>query len=204
MNIPLSELKEFLDEKSVLYNKSKFIHSDPISIPHQFSKKQDIEISGFLSATISWGNRKSIIKNAQKLVDWMDNSPHDYITNASDSDLTVFQKFVHRTFNGDDCQFFIYALQQIYKQHNSLEEVFSAEEGLKETDTSSFISSFRNSFFNFPHLTRTEKHISNPIKNSASKRLNMMLRWFCRHDLQGVDFGIWNKIKPSFRPTLPV
>ena len=197
MNLPLSELKEFLDEKSVLYNKPKFIDSDPISIPHQFSKKQDIEISGFLSATIAWGNRKSIIKNAQKLVDWMDNSPHDYITNGTDSDFAVFQKFVHRTFNGDDCQFFIYALQQLYKKHESLETVFSTDKNDDELDTSNFICSFRKAFFSPSHLPRTEKHVSNPLKGSSSKRLNMMLRWFCRHDTNGVDFGIWNKIKPN-------
>lgn len=197
MNLNVNELKELLDEKSVLYNRPNFIDSDPISIPHQFSKKQDIEISGFLAATIAWGNRKTIINNAQRLVGWMDDSPHDYITNATDSDLAIFQKFVHRTFNGDDCQFFIYALQQIYKQKKSLEDIFVPITDLNDTNTTTFITNFRNAFFSFPHLSRSEKHISNPIKNSSAKRLNMMLRWFCRQDTNGVDFGIWNKIKPN-------
>ena len=116
MKLSILELKEFLDEKVIQYNNSKFIESDPISIPHRFSKKQDIEIAGFLSATIAWGNRKSIINNANKLMNWMDNDPHNFVVNATDKELAVFEKFVHRTFNGDDCQFFIYALQQIYKK----------------------------------------------------------------------------------------
>ena len=191
------KLKDFLDEKVILYNKSNFIESDPISIPHQFSKKQDIEISGFLTATIAWGNRKSIMKSAQQLIDWMDNSPHDFVLDASEKELAVFQGFVHRTFNGDDCQFFIYSLQQIYKKHNSLEDVFAPKLAPQETDTNSFIMNFRNTFFSVSHLQRTEKHVSNPLKNSSAKRLNMMLRWFCRHDNKGVDFGIWKNIKPS-------
>ncbi|MBL4653177.1 MAG: TIGR02757 family protein [Flavobacteriales bacterium] len=197
MKLSILELKEFLDEKVIQYNNSKFIESDPISIPHRFSKKQDIEIAGFLSATIAWGNRKSIINNANKLMNWMDNDPHNFVVNATDKELAVFEKFVHRTFNGDDCQFFIYALQQIYKKNKSLEDVFAPQAVSQKTDTSSFISNFRNTFFSYPHLQRTEKHISNPLKNSSAKRLNMMLRWFCRHDKNGVDFGIWSKIKPS-------
>jgi uncharacterized protein (TIGR02757 family) len=197
MNLSTLELKEFLDEKAFLYNNRNFIESDPISIPHQFSKKQDIEIAGFLSATIAWGNRKSIIKNAKKLVDWMDNDPYNFVVNASDQELSIFQSFVHRTFNGNDCQFFIYALQQLYKENDSLETVFSSDKPSNEIDTSNFIFNFRKAFFSLPHLPRTEKHVSNPLKGSSSKRLNMMLRWFCRHDNNGVDLGIWNTIKPN-------
>ena len=162
-------LKEFLDEKYFLYNHKKFIESDPICIPHQFTKKQDIEIAAFLAATIAWGNRQSIIKNAGKLMQFMDFEPHSFVTNATAKDIKVFSKFVHRTFNGDDCMFFIQSLKHLYKKNESLELLFS--KGIKPSDET--------------------------IKNSSSKRLCMFLRWMVRTDKAGVDFGIWKTIKPS-------
>ena len=64
------ELKDFLDEKANLYNPIDFIENDPIQIPHRFSLLQDIEIASFLTATISWGTRKSIISDAEKIM-WL-------------------------------------------------------------------------------------------------------------------------------------
>jgi len=189
-----TDLKDFLDEKVIQYNNPEFIKSDPIQIPHKFSKKEDIEIAGFLTATIAWGNRKSIINNANKLMDLLDNSPYDFILNHKDQDLPRFETFVHRTFNGTDCITFIKALQHIYNNYNGLEAVFSKN---KTNSLQYSISKFKHIFFEIEHLPRTQKHVSDPLKNSAAKRINMFLRWMVRPNNTGVDFGIWKSIKPS-------
>ncbi len=187
------ELYEFLEEKHDRYNRTEFIENDPISIPHLFNKKEDIEIAGFLAATIAWGQRSTIINNAEKLMKWMNDSPYDFIMNAQIDDLGAFKKFTHRTFNGIDCVYFIKSLQNIYKNHGGLEAVLnSSGEDLKNA-----ISGFRNIFFELPYPARTLKHISDPAANSAAKRINMFLRWMVRKDNRGVDFGIWDKIKMS-------
>lgn len=190
-------LKEFLDEKHLLYNNKTFIESDPISIPHLFTKKQDIEVAAFFAATIAWGNRQSIIKNANKLMQLMDFSPHSFVTEATPKDLKRFSIFVHRTFNGTDCVFFIQALQNIYKKHRSLETLFS--KGIQPTDKNikNGLVSFREEFFAIKHPARTQKHVSNPLKNSSAKRLCMFLRWMVRQDKAGVDFGVWKNINPA-------
>lgn len=189
MKLAAAELKEFLDEKYEQYNRLDFIESDPISIPHRFSKKEDIEIAGFLAATIAWGQRVTIINNANKLMKLMDDAPHDFILNAKAKDLKRFNNFVHRTFNGTDAMFFMSSLQNIYKKHGGLENVFvskSKDEACKEA-----IMNFRKVFFSIPHPERTGKHVSNPAENSSAKRLCMYLRWMVRDDKRGVDFGIW-------------
>ena len=188
-----SELKEFLDEKVELYNHPNFIESDPIQIPHQFSSKEDIEIAGFLAATIAWGNRKMIINNAKKMMDLMGSSPYDFVLSHSDVQLESLENFVHRTFNGKDFIGFIKGLQHIYQNHNGLEAVFSRENPTMQHT----ISEFKQSFFEIPHLARTEKHISDPMNGSAAKRINMYLRWMVRNDNKGVDLGIWKSITPS-------
>ncbi len=190
-------LKEFLEEKFHVYNNRNFIESDPISIPHQFSKKQDIEIAGFLAATIAWGNRKSIITNANKLVQWMDHVPHAFVLHASAKDLKPFEKFVHRTFNGGDCVFFLRSLQTIYRKHDSLENVFEKGIEKNDKDVKNSIIHFREEFFKTDHLKRSEKHVSDPARKSSAKRLCMYLRWMVRKDHAGVDFGVWKKISPS-------
>lgn len=190
-----SELKEFLDSKVNQYNNPKFIESDPIQIPHQFSKKEDIEIAGFLTATIAWGNRKSIINNAKQMMALLDNSPYDFIINHKETDLERLLPFVHRTFNGDDFIQFIKSLHHIYKNHGGLESVFSKH--VEKNSLQISISKFKTTFFEIEHLPRTQKHVSDPLKNSAAKRVNMFLRWMVRNDKTGVDFGIWNGLKPS-------
>tara|TARA_B100000809_G_C15099290_1_gene516253 strand:+ start:495 stop:1259 length:765 start_codon:yes stop_codon:yes gene_type:complete len=189
------DLKEFLDTKVEQYNHPKFIESDPIQIPHQFSKKEDIEISGFLTATIAWGNRKSIINNANKMMNLLDQSPHDFIINHEDSDLEKLLPFVHRTFNGNDFIQFIKSLKHIYTTHDGLESVFS--KSCEEKNFQHAIHNFKNIFFEIDHLERTKKHVSDPLKNSAAKRINMYLRWMVRQDNNGVDFGIWKSISPT-------
>lgn len=189
-----TELKEFLDTKVEQYNHPRFIESDPIQIPHQFSNKEDIEIAGFLTASIAWGNRKSIINNAKLLMDLLDNAPYDFIINHQETDLEKLQSFVHRTFNADDAIQFIKSLKHIYLHHNGLESVFAK---YAETDSmQTAISKFKTIFFEMEHLPRTQKHISDPLKNSAAKRINMFLRWMVRDDKTGVDFGIWKTLSP--------
>ncbi|WP_242205002.1 TIGR02757 family protein [Aestuariivivens insulae] len=188
-----SELKEFLDSKVEQYNNPKFIESDPIQIPHQFSLKEDIEIASFLTASIAWGNRKMIIKNGERMMSLMGHAPYDFVMNHKASDLEKLNGFVHRTFNDIDFKYFIKALKHIYTNHNGLEAVFNTD----STFTQHTISNFKTIFFELSHEQRTTKHISDPLKGSAAKRLNMMLRWLCRADKNGVDFGIWKSINPS-------
>ena len=188
-------LKEFLDEKVILYNNPKFIESDPIQIPHQFSKKEDIEIAAFLTATISWGNRTMIIKNSYKMMELLDNSPYDFIINHQQKDLETFQNFVHRTFNYIDFKQFIKSLQHIYQNHGGLENALAIKD--KTTTYQTAIHQFKTIFFEMEHQQRTQKHISDPLKNSAAKRINMFLRWMVRNDNAGVDFGIWKIHNPA-------
>ncbi len=189
------ELKDFLDAKVIQYNNTNFIDSDPIQIPHLFQKKEDIEIIGFLVATIAWGNRKSIIKNGNRLVEIMGNSPYDFILNFTPKDSKFLSGFVHRTFNEQDLAYFIIALKHIYTQHKGLEAVFY--NNCKNNSLQHSIHEFKKVFFCLPHVIRTEKHVSDPLKNSAAKRINMFLRWMVRKDSTGVDFGIWESISPS-------
>ena len=185
-------IKEFLDEKVIQYNNPSFIESDPIQIPHQFSVKEDIEIAAFLTATISWGNRKMIINNAQRLMDLMGNSPYDFVMESKPLNNI---KFVHRTFNAIDLQCFITGLRNIYKNHHGLETIFSKYS--EKDNIQSSIHHFKKLFFEIEHPDRTQKHISDPYKGSAAKRINMFLRWMVRNDNTGVDFGLWNTISPS-------
>jgi len=191
-----TELKEFLNAKVIQYNRPDFITSDPIQIPHLFSKKEDIEIAGFLTATIAWGNRKSIINNANKMMDLLEHAPYDFVLNHQEQDLEALLPFVHRTFNGTDFITFIKALQHIYKNHQGLEAVFSNINN--HNSLQGAIHQFKRVFFEIEHLPRTQKHVSDPLKNSAAKRINMYLRWMVRNDQTGVDFGIWKSISPSY------
>ena len=193
------ELKSFLDEKVIQYNTLDFIESDPVQIPHLFSQKEDIEIAGFLSATIAWGNRKMIITNSHKMMNLMGNSPYDFVMSHTETDLERLESFVHRTFNGQDLASFIKGLQHIYKNHNGLEAVFAKNQS-QVVGTNSMqksISEFKKIFFEIEHQNRTQKHISDPMNGSAAKRINMYLRWMCRQDNKGVDLGIWKNISPS-------
>lgn len=199
MELIKTDLKNFLEEKYDKYNRPDYIDSDPISIPHQFSNKEDIEISGFLAATIAWGQRVTIINNANKLMKLMGNNPHDFILSAKLNDFQKFESFVHRTFNGVDAVFFMRSLQNIYKKHGGLEKVFlTSSITIAGDSTLNAISNFRKIFFSIEHPNRTGKHVSNPAKNSSAKRLCMYLRWMIRNDKRGVDFGIW---KSSLLPS---
>lgn len=188
------DIKELLEQKAQQFNSVDFISTDPIQVLHNYSDRRDIEIMGFLMATIAWGNRKMIIKNGRLLESMMDFSPYEYIMNYTKGQASTFP-FVHRTFNAIDLDFFCSSLQNIYTTHGSLEQVFHIHphySGIKGR-----IITFREAFLSVEHPSRSEKHLSNPLKNSAAKRINMFLRWMVRNDEQGVDFGIWKSIQPS-------
>lgn len=189
-------LKAFLDEKTEKFNQPSFIEFDPVSIPHSFTKKQDIEISGLFAAVLAWGKRKTIIRKCRELMEQMDNSPYDFVRNHTESDLKRFLDFKHRTFNSTDALYFIEALRSLYTDHKSLESVFFTSPS-DETVEKGLIK-FNQQFFALPDSPhRTRKHLPTPERKSTCKRINMYLRWMVRSDNNGVDFGIWKKIKPS-------
>ena len=195
MKLRKSDIKEFLDEKVELYNRPSFIDSDPICIPHRYSRREDIEIAGFLTATIAWGNRKMILRNAKYMMDLLDDSPFEFVFNASEEEMEVIGRFVHRTFNSTDLIYFLKALQNIYRHKGGLETIFDTYQSKHSLQPA--IHEFHNIFFELPHEKRTEKHVSDPFKGSAAKKLNMFLRWMVRKDNRSVDFGLWKTIPPS-------
>jgi uncharacterized protein (TIGR02757 family) len=211
-------LKSFLDQKVAQYNRPEFITNDPVSIPHMFSKKQDIEIMGFWAATLAWGQRVTIIKKCRELITLMDGAPYDFIINHEEPDLKKFLHFKHRTFNDIDTLYFISFFRWHYERFESLEDAFvpsneslvilndsegsdikyAFRQAQGDTPAEAALNHFRSYFFSlpdFPH--RTKKHVSSPTQKSTCKRLNMFLRWMVRKDNNGVDFGIWNKLKPA-------
>ena len=188
-----NELKQILEENYQKYNTLSFIETDPIGIPHRFQKTENIEISAFLTSIIAWGRRDMIIKNANRMMNLLDNKPYDFVINATENDLEMCKKFVHRTFNGEDFVFFLKSLRNIYINHGGLHQVFS--EGYRTNKSiRQSISYFRKIFFEIESLQRTQKHIANVDKNSAAKRINMFLMWLVRRDNVGVHFGLWKDI----------
>ncbi|MEN1786062.1 MAG: TIGR02757 family protein [Bacteroidota bacterium] len=190
-----SELKEFLDAKAAQYEAIRFLDADPIQVPHLYTDKEDIEISAFLTATIAWGNRKSIIANANRMMTLMDHSPAAFVKGHTKADLKGLHDFVHRTFNGTDFVYFIRSLQNIYKHHGGLEPCFAKYQ--KQKTLQPAIAAFKKVFFALEHPNRTQKHVSDPSKGSAAKRINMFLRWMVRPASCGVDFGLWKTLKPN-------
>jgi uncharacterized protein (TIGR02757 family) len=205
--LELAALKDFLDRKVNEYNNPSFIAADPISVPHHFSKKGDIEIAGFFAATFAWGNRTTIIKKSTELMQLMDNSPHQFILQHREKDRKRFESFCHRTFNPTDLLYFISFLQYHYKKFETLEVAFIdpsfTNNNFNKADKNSekmeaVLNYFSSYFFSLDDVPlRTRKHIASPMKNSGCKRLNMFLRWMVRYDRKGVDFGLWKNLKPS-------
>lgn len=191
-----NDIREYLERKTAEYNRPEFIKDDPVSVPHLFTAKHDIEIAGFLAATIAWGQRPTIVKNGMRMMDLMSESPYEFVMNAGLKDLNRISTFVHRTFNGKDFSTFIRCLRNIYAKHGGMENVFTTS--LKKENTMmDAIAEFKRIFFSVKHEPRTEKHVSDPSKNSSAKRINMYLRWMVRKDANGVDFGIWKSIPVS-------
>lgn len=192
----LEDLKTFLDEKVDRFNRPAFIENDPVLIPHRFSIKQDIEISGFFAAVLAWGQRITIIRKCSELMLWMDNDPHQFILHHRPKDLRRFESFRHRTFNGTDALYFIAALRSLYRQHDSIEDAFAVVP--TDLTVEQGLINFHRAFFGLPDYPhRTKKHIATPERKSTCKRINMYLRWMVRNDNRGVDFGLWKKISPA-------
>lgn len=192
------QLKTYLDEKVELYNRPNFIADDPICIPHQFSLKQDIEISGLFAAVLAWGQRKTIINKCNELIERMDRAPYQFMLHHSEKDLKALNGFVHRTFNDTDLLYFINFLHRFYLENSSLENAFIWPNNKNSENVEGGLNQFSSRFFDSEFAPkRSQKHIASPNKKSACKRLNMYLRWMVRKDEAGVDFGIWNQISPS-------
>jgi uncharacterized protein (TIGR02757 family) len=192
------KLKEFLDRKVDEYNQPSFIEPDPISIPHFFSKKQDIEIAGFFASIFAWGNRTTIINKSRELMKLMDDVPYDFIVHHNEKDLKRLLQFKHRTFNVTDLLYFILFLKHHYQYSKTLETAFSKWMDTTDETIERALVGFHDYFFSLQDApVRTKKHIATPKRNSTCKRLNMFLRWMVRKDNCGVDFGIWNTISPS-------
>lgn len=185
------ELKEFLDEQADRFNRPAFLELDPLSIPHRYTKREDREISGFLAATLAWGQRTTILRNMLLLMQRMDESPYTFVADASEKELNALLPFVHRTFNGTDLLFFLRALRRLYRE-GGLERFFVPAPG--EGNLWRGIVNFRHAFLAEPHEPRSEKHLANPGAGSAAKRIHMFLRWMVRKDDRGVDLGLWTQI----------
>ncbi|GAA4449066.1 TIGR02757 family protein [Rurimicrobium arvi] len=190
-------LRLLLEAKAKQYNQPGFIQKDPVSVPRRFQHKQDIEIAALFAAVLAWGNRTAIINSSNRIMDWMDNAPHAFILHHNAADLKPMLQFAHRTFNATDLLYFILFLRHHYTHHESLEAAFVPAARYRETDTGPALIHFHNYFFSLEHPERTRKHIATPQRQSACKRINMFLRWMVRQDDQGVDFGLWKKIKPA-------
>jgi len=195
MDLNKIQLKQLLDQRAELYNRPSFIGVDPISIPHRFSKKEDIEVAGFLAAAIAWGNRVAILRSADRMLSYMGNSPYDFVINHRDRDLKGIEGCIHRTYFAEDFIYFIEALKYIYLEKGGMEAVFARYQTKDSLQPA--IHEFRRIFFELPHNSRTERHLSDPYKGSAAKKINMFLRWMVRKDDRGVDFGLWRSISPS-------
>ena len=195
MSKAIPDLKSFLDDKVEKFNTHKFIVDDPISIPHRYELKEDIEIAGFMASTIAWGKRAMILKSSNKILNYMGNSPYDFVMSFTENDLDKIDGSVHRTFNSIDLKYFLKAIRNIYENHGGLESAFA--KNVSGSYLQSAIHDFKMIFFELPHEDRTLKHIGDPMKGSAAKKINMFLRWMVRKDNAGVDFGIWNSISPS-------
>ena len=193
-----AKLRAFLEEQVGRYNQPSFIENDPISIPHSFQRRQDIEISGFVAAILAWGQRKTIINKCRDFFGYMDNAPYDFVRFHQEADLRPFLSFKHRTFNATDALYFIEFFRHFYQQHNSLEDAFLTGITADNDTIEPGLIHFQQQFFSLPDAPeRTKKHVATPARKSACKRINMFLRWMVRQDDHGVDFGLWRRLRPA-------
>ena len=191
-----ADIHSFLDQKYHSFNRPVFIATDPVQVPALFTDKENIEIAGFLAATLAWGQRPTIIRNALRLISLMNNNPIEFLLKTPEDEWDAFLGFKHRTFNGTDCVFFLKSLKNIYQNHGGLESVFTEGFQADRTIFGSLVH-FRKVFFELEHERRTEKHFPDATKGAAAKRINMFLRWMVRSDQGGVDFGLWKQIPAS-------
>ena len=193
--IDIGSIRVILEESYERHARPDFVEDDPVQVPRNFTRRADAEVIGFLTATIAWGQRKTIIANAWKLARSMDDAPHDFVMHGSASELRRLEGFVHRTFNGADLLHFVKGLRHIYTTYGGLEEAFLEDGRPGRMDEA--IHRFKQRFFEPRHLPRTEKHVADPLKGSNAKRINMYLRWMVRPRDRGVDLGLWTRITPA-------
>jgi len=193
--ISREEIRELLELKHSQYNRPEFILNDPLSVPHSFTRREDIEISAFLTATIAWGNRLSIIRSANRMMDLMDRSPYEFVRHFQPGEHDGIQSFVHRTFSGVAFDFFLQRLRQVYTRQGGLETVFT--EGYDAGGIFGALAHFRKIFIPDGTPGGIARHISDVEKGSAAKRLNLFLMWMVRSHRSGVHFGLWKGIPAS-------
>lgn len=193
-------IKLLLDQKVKQYNHIDFIEKDPISIPHLFTKQQDIELAAFFAAIFAWGNRTTIIQKSKELLARMDNAPFEFCTQHQTKDLKKLMGFAHRTFNDTDLLYCMSFFKKHYTTQKSLETAFFKDQktGKSLKTVEAGLVNFKNYFFSLDDAPdRSKKHIASPENGSTCKRLNMLLRWMVRKDQHGVDFGLWKAISPA-------
>lgn len=198
----LDDTKHILENQLlILRSEAAFVADDPISIPHRFVQKEDIEIAALLAALLAWGQRQQIIQKAGWLLQLMGHEPYRFAMEASEKDFADLQQFQYRTFNGCDAQSIVQAVAFIYRERGGLEAVF--DDGFQNGDAYEAIQYFREVMLSYPHDERSRKHLANPAAGSAAKRMNMFLRWMVRKDEMDIDFGLWKNI-PTHKLICPL
>lgn len=154
-----------------IYHCAGFIASDPVQFPHRYTLKQDIEISGLLTAIMSFGNRKQIRKKADELHGLMGDSPYQYVLSCQwkeDFPAGVKDSF-YRMLSYSDFHGYFQRLYAAYSRFDSLEDALRVYPGIPMEKLCAFLE---------------------VSAKSPQKKLNMFLRWMIRRGSK-VDFGIW-------------
>ena len=154
-----------------MYHRADFLQSDPVQFPHRYTLKQDIEVSGLLTAIMSFGNRKQILKKADELHGLMGDSHYQYVLSCTwekDFPSGATNRF-YRMLSYADFYGYFRRLYIAYTQFESLEEALMLYPGIPMEKLCAFLE---------------------VSAKSPQKKLNMFLRWMIRRDSE-VDLGIW-------------
>ena len=200
----LADWREWLDEAADRFERPDFLEADPLGIPHRYANPEDAAVAGFFAATLAWGNRKSILRSCHALLDRMDDAPAEFVASASTEELRRLDDFVHRTYQGEDARRFVLCLRSL-EPDGGLQGVFEAAfRDAPDTagrpgvpDAGVALHAFKARFFRDHPAGRTSKHVADPLKGSAAKRLCVYLRWMARPAQRGVDLGLWDGIPLS-------
>lgn len=172
-----NELDTCLCKWAEEYHCSDFIAADPVQFPHRYTVKEDIEISGLLTAVLSFGNRIQILKKADELDRIMGHAPLAYVLSGKwrddfpESDGRSF----YRMLSYADVRGYFEKLYRVYAAGKTLEDALKEYKGIPMQQLCSFLG------------------VSD---RSPQKKLNMFLRWMIRTG-SPVDFGIWPTMSAS-------
>lgn len=172
-----NELDTCLCKWAEEYHCSDFIAADPVQFPHRYTVKEDIEISGLLTAVLSFGNRIQILKKADELDRIMGYAPLTYVLSGKwrddfpESDGRSF----YRMLSYADVRGYFEKLYRVYAAGKTLEDALKEYKGIPMQQLCSFLG------------------VSD---RSPQKKLNMFLRWMIRTG-SPVDFGIWSTMSAS-------